>query len=108
MDTPLSDNDFASAASHTVTIPMGNTDAVSDDEFDVNKSHFLRVQVKFWLMSVIIPSGLLLNSIAFCVFLASPSLRQYTRTLFLMALCVADSLYLIGKNSEHISAIDQL
>ena len=80
----------------TLTTPHTNS-TVDWSGFDENRAHFLRVQVQFWLMAVIIPCGLLLNSAAFGVFLSSPALRQYTRTLFLMALCMADSLYLIGE-----------
>ena len=70
---------------------------LSYDSDIVRDVHGLRIYVKFYALSVLLPFGFFFNTLAFLVFMLSPGIRQTTTGRFLMALSVADNIYLTGK-----------
>ena len=99
----------------TIQYPDINMDTVSEatsDNMDIGHESpegkhaaFVRIRIQFYMMAVIIPCGLICNTLAFFVFVTSNELRRYIRTCFLIALCLADSLYLAGEYKRFISRL---
>lgn len=57
----------------------------------------LTVYVYFWVVSLIIPVGLVCNSLAIYVCLGSKQIRRTTTGHYMVALAVADLVYLGGE-----------
>ena len=57
----------------------------------------LILHVKFYLLAIVIPPGLILNILTFICFVTSTSLRRTTTGHYLVALTVADFTFLVGK-----------
>ena len=53
--------------------------------------------IYFYGLSVILPVGLLCNLLCFGLFLSSRTLRRTTTGHYLVALAVADSIFLLGE-----------
>ncbi|ELU12204.1 hypothetical protein CAPTEDRAFT_204751 [Capitella teleta] len=52
--------------------------------------------VYFYLMGIVVPLGLFCNALALAVFIRSPTLRRTVTGHFLMALAIADLIFLLG------------
>lgn len=57
--------------------------------------YFIR-SLSFYMMGVVIPLGLICNALALAVFIRSPALRRTVTGHFLMALSIADAIFLMG------------
>ena len=53
--------------------------------------------IYFYGLAVILPVGLLWNLLCFLVFLSAPILRRTTTGHYLIALAVADTIFLLGE-----------
>ena len=85
------DNDTANATYNVTDLP--NQDEGHYDE----RAAIIRGRTEFFMMAIIIPTGVIFNTTALVVFMRSKSLRKATTTHFLIALTLADSTYLAGK-----------
>ena len=69
----------------------------SDDLTDLQRAQLVTIYARFYMLGFIIPIGLFFNSFAFFVFLRSPNIRKTTTGRFLIALTIADTIYLSGE-----------
>ena len=83
------------------TVTFANTTMTSssdvDDKSELQRAQMVTIYARFYMLGVIIPLGLFFNTFAFVVFLRSPNIRRTTTGRFLIALTIADTVYLIGK-----------
>ena len=78
---------FLPSTSVAVTTPP----PVAKPDYDVSR------YIYFYGLSIILPVGLLCNILCFAVFLSSRGLRRTTTGHYLIALAVADTIFLLGE-----------
>ena len=71
-----------------------------DYDEDLMKARDAKIYTKFYMLAVMLPVGLFFNSFAFVVLLRSKNLRRTTTGRLLLALTIADNLYLTGETNE--------
>ena len=69
----------------------------NDDIARVYDAHDTRIKAYVVALGVVIFLGLIFNTVAFVVFVRSPTLRRTTTARYLIALTIADSTYLAGE-----------
>ena len=80
----------SSTAMHSSTTLGYDSDVVKD-------VHTTRIYVKFYALGFLLPFGFFFNTFAFVVFVLAPRIRRTTTGRFLLALSVADNMFLVGK-----------
>ena len=103
MSTVLSTTNMTDSAGFNYTVTnttqfsSSSPEDYSDGLTDLERAQLVTIYARFYMLGFIIPIGLFFNSFAFFVFLRSPNIRKTTTGRFLIALTIADTIYLTGK-----------
>ena len=79
------------ASTEVITEEAGLDVAGEKPDYDIGR------YVYFYGLSVLLPVGVLCNLLCFAVFLSSRTMRKTSTGHFLIALAVADTIFLIGE-----------
>ena len=79
------------------TLKQLDLDLASDDELEILSDRDLPRYIYFYGVSVIVPVGVVCNALSFAVFVGSQTLRRTTTGHYLIALSIADIIFLLGE-----------
>ena len=64
---------------------------------ELREARETKIYVKFYMLAVVLPVGFFFNFFAFVVLMKSKNLRRTTTGRLLIALTIADNIYLVGE-----------
>ena len=68
-----------------------------EDYHELREARETKIYVKFYMLAVVLPVGFSFNIFAFAVLMKSKNLRRTTTGRLLIALTIADNIYLVGE-----------